>query len=53
MALYAVAVCYNARQDNSVQYSTVQYSKIHYNTVQNTSHKITLNTQGNHQYAEL
>jgi len=43
MGLYAVAVCYNARQDNTVQFNTVQ---------QHTSHQ-TRNTQDNPQYVIL
>ena len=39
MGLYPVAVCYNARQDNTVQYKIIQYTNSH--------HKITYNTQGN------
>jgi len=40
MGLYPVAVCYNERQDSTVQYSTVQYNTIQNNTMQynNTHH---------------
>ena len=42
-------MCYNARQDNTIQYSTVQC-----NTVQlHTSYIITYNTQGNSLYTKL
>jgi hypothetical protein len=39
MGLYPVVVCYNARQDNTIQYDTIQYK--------NTSHRITHITQNN------
>ena len=45
MGLYPVAVCYNARQKNTVPYRTIQYNNTHH-TELNKSHKITYNTQG-------
>ena len=34
MGLYPVAVCYDARQDNTIQYSKTQYNTVQYNTIQ-------------------
>jgi hypothetical protein len=47
MGLYPVAVCYNVRQDNTVQYSTVQYNtiKIQYNTIAHITHNNTHHTK--------
>jgi hypothetical protein len=33
-----VAVCYNARQDNTIQYSTIKYNKITHLTHKNIQH---------------
>jgi hypothetical protein len=40
MDLYAVAVCYNARQGNKIENGTIQYSTVQYKTIQynNTHH---------------
>jgi len=32
MGLYPVAVCYNARQDSTIQYSTTKYNTITHHT---------------------
>jgi hypothetical protein len=45
MGSYTAAVCYNARQDNIVQYSTVQHK--------NKPLKLTHNTQDNTLYTKL
>lgn len=37
MGLYPVTVCYNARRDNTIEYSTVQYNAIQ----EHTLHEIT------------
>jgi len=44
MGLYPVAVCYNARQDNTKQYNTIHYNNTHH-TKQHTALKATLKTQ--------
>ena len=38
MGLYPVAVCYNARQDNRIQYNTTQYNTITHITQNNIQH---------------
>jgi len=38
MGLYPVAMCYNARQDNIMQYSTVQHNTIIHITQSNIHH---------------
>jgi len=38
MGLYAVAVCCNASQDITIQYSTIQYSTITHVTQNNIQH---------------
>ena len=50
MGLYPVAVCYNARQDGTVQYSKIQYSTIQYNTITHLKHN---NTQHSSQTSIL
>ena len=50
MGLYPVAVCYNARQDSTVQYNRAEHNKIQHN---NTHHTITYNAQDNTQHSKL
>jgi hypothetical protein len=47
MGLPSVAVCYNERQDNTIQCSTVQYSTVQYNTI---THIAKNNTQHSRQH---
>jgi hypothetical protein len=52
MSFYLVEVCYNARQDNKIQYSIIQYNKystVQYNTLHynKTAHRIKHITQNN------
>jgi len=47
MGLYPVAVCYNVKQGNTIQYSTVEYNIITHITPQ------THNTQDNPRCAKL
>jgi len=52
-----VAVCYNARQDSTVQYNTAEHT-IQYNTAEHTiqynnTHHTTYITQGKPQYLKL
>jgi hypothetical protein len=35
MGLYPVALCYNARQDNTIPYSTIQYKTVTHITQDN------------------
>jgi hypothetical protein len=57
MGLYFLAVYYNARKDNTIQYGTVQCNTIQQNTIHitqnNTPHKITYKIQGNTLHANL
>ena len=44
IGLYSMALCYNRRQDDTMQYSTIEYNKITHTTQNNPQ------TQGYHQH---